>query len=1009
MKHIYTLSIISACLLSYNLVFSQNLPFAVKVKQVKGAHLISSSPAPIIGGHPAMFNQNVAFKPRQLLYPGNTPDINIFTKTAFSNTGQLIFAEGMVEGITTINSNTDKAVTNASNAYLQAISSYLHIEDPSTEFALKGIATDELSMTHYKLTQVYKGIPVYGSEIYLHAKNGLISVFNGNSFPTPDISTAPLYSAEQALSATKNDIASHTVLRDLSKAEAKFLEYNGPVTELVIYHKDRNSFNAQLAWHISIRPNLIERWEYFISATDGKIIHYFNNTQSDGDIVTTGTDLNGVSRNFHSYLEKGTYYLFDISRAMYNSKNNEGVIATYDASNTSPNGNLSATILSSSNNKWDAKAVSVQYFATATYEYYRTVHGLNSINNQGCSIPMIVNVSNENGTSMENAFWNGKAAFFGNGGSTYKPLAGGFDVIAHELGHAVIGSSANLEYEGQSGALNESFADISGCMLDRNDWKVGEDVVKPGAPGFPSGAIRDMSNPHNGGSGNNSPCWQPANLSEIYTGTADNGGVHINSGIPNYAFYLFANQVSREKAEKVYYRALFNYLTRSSQFIDARLAVIQSAKDLYGDNSQEMNAAVSAFDNVGISDGTATNKETPIPVNPGQDYILYANSSPQGSNQIYISNTDGSSTKSVSGTVIANKPSIVDDGSYAIFIANDKKMHGVDFSSGYNESVIQNEAIWGNAAISKDGNLLAGVTNDQDSSIWVYSYELQQWAKFHLYNPGTQIGVTTDNVLYADALEWTYDGEYIMYDAYNVIKSNTASQIQYWDVSFIKVWDKAAHKWAGGEILKMFTNLPKDISIGNPSFSKRSPQIAAFDMVNDVDNSVNILAANLETGEVSAVYANGGTLGYPNYSKNDDKLIFNALDNSGNKVIGIIGMQTNKISPLGNASLLIPSAHWGIWFAKGSRPLSDELESSNKITQILPNPTNGIIRLNLAECNAKDGSIEIINSSGIVLKTVNYRSDQPWEQIDLSKLSPGLYLVKILNGNKIKVGKILKN
>src|SRR5215203_7409311 len=98
---------------------------------------------------------------------------------------------------------------------------------------------------------------------------------------------------------------------------------------------------------------------------------------------------------------------------------------------------------------------------------------------------------------MDNAFWNGSAMFYGNGNSSFRQLERGLDVAGHEMSHGVIQNTANLEYIGQSGALNESYADVFGAMIDRNDWQIGEDVVLPAV--FPSGALRDLSNPNNGG------------------------------------------------------------------------------------------------------------------------------------------------------------------------------------------------------------------------------------------------------------------------------------------------------------------------------------------------------------------------------------------------------------------------------------------------------------------------------------------------------------------------------
>ncbi len=856
------------------------------------------------------------------------------------------------------------------------------------------------------------GIPVYGGEIYLHKHNGSIDLFNGNCFPTPELnSVVPVIAQSYASERAINDIKLHTSFRELLPAEKNFLKYSGPESELVVYHKDDMLKSAKLTWHLTVRPNLVERWEYFIDATTGEIIHFYNNTQSDGDVTATGLDLNGVSRSFHAYLQTGTYYLADVSRPMYDTQTGSGMISTYDANNTSTGADFAASLVTSANlNSWPAKAVSAQYIATVTYEYYKNTHGWNSINNKGCDIPLIINITNEDGSSMENAFWNGTAAFFGNGGSTFKPLSGGLDVGAHELGHAVVGNSANLEYQGQSGALNESFADISGSMLDREDWKIGEDVVRSTATDFPTGALRDMSNPHNGGTGINSPSWQPAHMNEIYKGQEDNAGVHINSGVPNYAYYLYATQVSREKAEKVFYRALFNYLTRSSQFIDLRLTVIQSAKDLYGNNSPEVTAAMSAFDQVGITDGSATNVENQLPVNPGSDFLLLVNTDPADPHSLYQSTTTASQFTPLSQTVVNSRPSIMDDGSSAVFVAGDKTIHAINLSPSYDEFEIQNETIWGNAAISKDGEKIAAVTTEQDSAIWVYSYQKQEWAYFHLYNPGTQTGIKTDNVLYADALEWTFDGEYIMYDAYNQFNNNSGQPTDYWDVSFIKVWDNSTGDWADGSIFKMFTNLPENVSIGNPSFAKNSPYIAAFDYV---DNSgevsdITILSVNLETGDVGAVYNNGDILGYPNYSKTDDKIIFNSTTGT-DEVVGQISMQQDKINPTGQATLLVQDAKWGVWYSTGIRTVNlNEAIVKNKI-RVFPNPTSAKAMIDLSGFNGENGTIELFEISGKRLTSGTFKAKQSEAEIDLSAYGKGVFLLKVSNNKSSATMQVIRN
>ena len=989
---------------------AQNNAFSVK-KKLPGSTKVS--PQPIQQFNIAKKAGSVPqsrFQPLQANFSTLKLDRQVFSNPGFNANGRLIFVEGQLPSTA---KSFGKAMTENEECaeYLTALNQVLGISNPSSEFEIVKSEYDEIGMQHIKLVQKYMGIPVYGGEIYLHKRNGSIDLFNGNSYPTPTInSVVPVIAESFASEQAVNDIKTRTTFRELLPEENAFLKYSGPESELVVYHKDDLLKSERLTWHLTVRPNLVERWEYFVDAKTGEILHFYNNTQSDGDVTATALDLNNVSRSFHAFLQSGTYYLADISQAMYDAQTGSGTIKTYDAKNTSTGSDFAASLVTSSSiSSWPAKAVSAQYTATATYGYYKNTHGWNSINNKGCDIPLIINITNEDGSSMENAFWNGKAAFFGNGGTTFKPLAGGFDVGAHELGHAVIGNSANLEYQGQSGALNESFADISGAMLDREDWKIGEDVIKAGAAGFPTGALRDMSNPHNGGAGISSPAWQPANMSEIYSGTGDNGGVHTNSGIPNYAYYKFATQVTREKAEKIFYRALFNYLTRSSQFIDLRLTVIQAAKDLYGGTSAEVTAAKNAFDQVGLTDGSATNVENQLPVNPGNDNILLVNTDPVDPNTLYKSTTDASQFTPLSKTVVNSRPSVMDDGSNAVFIAGDKTMHAISLSAPYQEKVLEPETIWGNVAVSKEGNHLAAVTDQQDSTIWVYSFQKQEWAGFHLFNPGTQTGISTDNVLYADALEWTYDGEYIMYDAYNQFNNNTGQPADYWDVSFIKVWDNAAGNWADGSIFKIFTNLPENVSIGNPSFAKNSPYIAAFDYF---DNSgtvsdVTILSVNLETGDVGAVSNNGAMLGYPNYSKNDDRIIFNSstgiLD-----VIENISMQTDKIHPSDTATSIILAAKWGVWYSTGIRAVDvPEVTAKNKL-KVFPNPTSSKATIDLSDFNKVGGLIELFDISGKKIAEFKYSALQSEARIDLSTCNKGIYLLKVKNSQSTKTMQVIR-
>ena len=264
-----------------------------------------------------------------------------------------------------------------------------------------------------------------------------------------------------------------------------------------------------------------------------------------------------------------------------------GVIWTVDAQNGSPQQtNFEIVHVTNTTNNWKNLEVSAHYNGGEAYEYFRQKFGRNSINGSGGNIISIINVTDQNDNDMDNAFWNGAAIFYGNGDVAFQPLAKGLDVAGHEMSHGVIQNTANLEYVGQSGALNESYADIFGAMIDRDDWQIGEDVVNIAV--FPTGTMRDMANPNNGGSSLNDRGWQPKHMNEFQnlpeTPEGDNGGVHVNSGIANKAFFNLASSVGKEKAEQIYYKALTDYLVKSSQFVDMRNAAEKAATDLHGAN-----------------------------------------------------------------------------------------------------------------------------------------------------------------------------------------------------------------------------------------------------------------------------------------------------------------------------------------------------------------------------------------------------------------------------------------
>jgi thermolysin len=215
-------------------------------------------------------------------------------------------------------------------------------------------------------------------------------------------------------------------------------------------------------------------------------------------------------------------------------------------------------------------------------------------------------------------FGNGIPSNFTLGGQFWTYLAGSLDVAAHELTHGVTSYTSNLIYLNESGALNEAFSDIMGTSVEfffqtpgagigQADFLIGEDSIRaPGSAGLLG--IRSMNNPFAFG--------DPDHYSIRYTGTGDNGGVHINAGVATHAFYLAinggTNRVSRlsvtgvglanmEQIERVFYRAFVFLLPSNATFATARAATIQAARDLYAANPAVVNAVTQAWTAVGVN------------------------------------------------------------------------------------------------------------------------------------------------------------------------------------------------------------------------------------------------------------------------------------------------------------------------------------------------------------------------------------------------------------------------
>ncbi|MDX2874529.1 M4 family metallopeptidase [Streptomyces ipomoeae] len=241
----------------------------------------------------------------------------------------------------------------------------------------------------------------------------------------------------------------------------------------------------------------------------------------------------------------------------------------------------------------------------ATFDFYLKV--LKRFSLDGNGLPLLARVHFlEN---YDNAFWNGEQMVFGDGdGNIFGDFTRSLDVIGHELAHGVTQYTANLEYAGQSGALNEHLSDAFGCLVEQYakgqtaaqaDWLVGEDLLRPGVAGV---ALRSMKAP---GTAYDDPMLgkdpQPAHMRDYVHTFFDHGGVHINSGIPNHAFYRAATQLGGyawDIVGRIWYDVLAGGELRPNAGFASFAELTTNAAGAYGPDAQQ--AVLSAWDAVGL-------------------------------------------------------------------------------------------------------------------------------------------------------------------------------------------------------------------------------------------------------------------------------------------------------------------------------------------------------------------------------------------------------------------------
>ncbi len=488
----------------------------------------------------------------------------------------------------------------------------LGLDLDADEIEIVRVEVDDLAIGHVRLQQHHAGVPVFGGEAIVHVD------------------------AQGRLTALSDEIArrvhlprgARPTLGAQEAIDGLFEGYEGrerlgrePDAELVILrHEGVDHLTWQITW-LRIDEVVHEKPVVFVDAHTGEVVWLYDDLRR-----AHGTTRYDGFRSFQStYVSSSTSYaLEDKGRK----------VGAYDAR---AGGTAALSRMFDADDNWsnsDVDAVSAHWTLGMTVDYVRTLNQSVGLS-QDANLPLGGYVSADGTTKIlparvhvphpdptvttgwNNASFDGSHIHIGDGdGTTLSPLHS-LDIMAHELGHGLVMSTAGLVYAGEPGALDESFADIVGAMTERHvygetgdTWWIGEDARTPGTPN--DGGFRHMAAPADRGHPDHvSSFWNPSWTDQ--TGR-DCGGVHVNSGIPNRVFHLVAKGgqhgrgasravvgIGADKAMRIWYRAYRHYLTKKSDFVDAMAATVGAAHTEFGYGSAEAQAVALAWGLVGVT------------------------------------------------------------------------------------------------------------------------------------------------------------------------------------------------------------------------------------------------------------------------------------------------------------------------------------------------------------------------------------------------------------------------
>ena len=459
------------------------------------------------------------------------------------------------------------------------------------------VHVDPTQMAHMKVQQIVGGVPVWESEAIVHlAGDGALAGYTDNFLADVRVNATPDYTEAEAI-----DIAVSEHIGGWANLS------QDPLADLWVL---RQGGADHLVWRVQLKQVNFSADDampvLFIDAHDGELVWSYNNFQTA--ICSGGTNFYGTV-SLECYTDGTSYYLEDTTELLgtYSWNNTTSSLYYVDSTSTTMPSTLEV----------DINANEAHYVAKAVNDYFSLAHGRNGIDGAGGPGYTVshgydfVASTTSYSSNYVNAFWDPTDQYmtYGDGDGVNSNSLTTLDVGGHETAHGITQNEANLTYSGEPGHLNEAYSDVFGAMVERsvlgessNTWLVGEETWTPSTSGD---ALRYMNDPKDDGYSY-----------DYYTTSLSSVDVHYGSGVANLAFYMMSEggthprgtttnvvtAIGADDAADIWYLALSSYMTSSTNFAGARVAMLSAASALYGSSSQQYLTVGDAWTAVGVKD-----------------------------------------------------------------------------------------------------------------------------------------------------------------------------------------------------------------------------------------------------------------------------------------------------------------------------------------------------------------------------------------------------------------------